>query len=64
MTPIYNRKEAARLLKKSVKTLYRWEQHGVLIPKRNKAKGAYYTPDQLNDFLNLPEEAQPARNPS
>lgn len=56
---IYNRKQAARMLKKSVKTLYRWESLGIFVPKRSRARGAYYTMEQIREFLNMPENGDP-----
>lgn len=47
----YCRKQAAGLLDASVNTLYRWEKNGLLVPKRDRAGRAYYTPAQIQEFF-------------
>jgi predicted site-specific integrase-resolvase len=56
---IYVRKRAAKILETSVKTLHRWEQQGALIAHRDAKNRAFYTADQLKNFLGLPDISLP-----
>lgn len=49
---IYTRAEMAEKLNISKRTIYRWEERGVLTPKYHPAKNTYYyTNDDYNDYV-------------
>ena len=48
-----NISEAAAYLRRTVKTLQRWDRDGILVASRTVNNRRYYLLDQLNSFLNL-----------
>jgi DNA-binding transcriptional MerR regulator len=59
MSVIYVRKRAAKILETSVKTLHRWERQGTLVAHRDAMNRAFYTAEQLKNFLVLPSISLP-----
>ena len=56
MSKVYKPNEAAKVLGVSVSTLQRWDREGKLHAFRNVANRRYYTEEQLNRLLGVPEQ--------
>lgn len=56
MSKVYKPHEAAKVLGVSVSTLQRWDREGRLHAFRNVANRRYYTDEQLNRILEVPEQ--------
>lgn len=56
MSKVYKPHEAADVLGVSVSTLQRWDREGRLHAFRNVANRRYYTDEQLNRILEVPEQ--------
>ena len=59
----YTITDAARILKRHVKTLQKWDRDGTLVANRTSTNRRYYTEDQLKLFLGkqAEETAKPKR---
>ena len=59
----YTITDAARILKRHVKTLQKWDRDGTLVANRTSTNRRYYTEDQLKLFLGkqVEETAKPKR---
>ncbi len=53
----YTISDAARILKRHVKTLQKWDRDGILKAHRTETNRRYYTEDQLLLFLGRQTEA-------
>lgn len=49
----FNISEFSKLVRRSVKTLQRWDRDGVLVAKRTSTNRRYYTQEQLDAFLGV-----------
>lgn len=56
-----NISEASKILRKSVKTLQRWDRDKTLIAFRTQTNRRYYTEEQLNYFLNIQTNPVPQK---
>lgn len=45
---VYNIKEAAAIIDRSVYTITRWQREGLIIPKRDDRGHRYYTQEDIN----------------
>ena len=52
----YKPKEFSEMLNVSVKTLQRWDNHGVLPAYRNQKGRRYYTEEQYKEYMSIQEE--------
>ena len=53
--------EAARLVRRTVKTLQRWDREGILTAARTKTGRRYYAEAQVNSFLGIKPEKPAAK---
>lgn len=53
MKKLLKPKDIADIFGVSVKTVQRWDVDGKLVAKRNPKGRRYYTPDQIDSFLNI-----------
>ena len=56
MSKVYKPNEAAKVLGVSVSTLQRWDREGGFHAFRNVANRRYYTEEQLNRLLGVPDQ--------
>jgi len=49
----FNISEFSKLVRRSVKTLQRWDRDGVLVAKRTSTHRRYYTQEQFDAFLGV-----------
>ena len=60
-TDVMTISEAAVLVRRTVKTLQRWDRTGILRAKRTRTGRRYYTERQLNAFLGIKPEEGPKK---
>jgi len=53
---MYTIGEMSKIVKRSVKTLQRWDREGVLKAKRTLTNQRYYTQEQLDTFFEIPKK--------
>nr|DAI10028.1 MAG TPA: serine recombinase [Caudoviricetes sp.] len=60
MQKIYNVTEFAEMIGKSVKTLQRWDNEGILKAYRSPSNRRYYTQTQYNEYIGIKDDVEQA----